>query len=302
MHRKARFWIPAIIVVAAAGYYFSNQQNLFSNKHHYYGHYSDVRGLQESSPVFLKGVKVGTVDEIDLNIKEKVRVVFAIDPDLQLRKGTKAIISAGDVNGSKTIRLEPGTGPFLKPGATLLASFDSTMAESFNARITPTIRTGKVLLHTADSALDQFNHLIRQSWGEETRQIFSGLHHALNKASSVSGTANQKVQQSQQIVNNLDNLTANPGEKISSVNRSLANAEGNTADAAKNNFKEDVRALGKSINELSSSFARAKQNKMLSDTQTYHSLSRALDTFNRDTRNYMQHPPPFINLGFGGKK
>lgn len=301
MQSKARFWIPAVIVAVAAAYYFRNQLN-FSDKHLYYGHYADVRGLQESSPVFLQGVKVGKVDEIDLNIKENVRVVFAINPDLPLREGTKAVISAGDVNGSKTVRLEPGSGPLLKPGATLVAGFDSTMAESFNARITPAIHSGKVLLHSADSALDNFNHLMRQSWGNETRQIFSSLQRVLNTATSVSGTANQKVQQSQEMVNSLDSFTANPGEKIASVNRSLANAERNTANAAQTKFKDNVRELGKSINNLSTTLSKVGKNKILTDTQAYQSLSRSLDTFNRETRNYMQNPPPFINIGFGGKK
>jgi phospholipid/cholesterol/gamma-HCH transport system substrate-binding protein len=301
MNKKTAVWGLAAVVIAGSAYFISKRSS-FSSDHIYYGYYADVRGLQESSPIFLQGVKVGSVSEIDLNIKDKVRVVFAIDEELKLQEGTAAVISTGDMTGSKSVRLEPGNGRLLPPGSILKASFDSTMAESFNARISPMIETGKVLLHSTDSALYSFNRLIKQGWGEETRRSFVSIDGKMQSAATASGRANQSVQNMQGLVNSLDSMTRNPQEKIASLSKNLANAAQSSGEAVRSDFSQNLKELNESVSRISANITKAKNHKMLTDTSAYQGLSRSLDTFSRSTKSYMDDPPPLINIGFGGKK
>ncbi|HRO42463.1 MAG TPA: MlaD family protein [Flavipsychrobacter sp.] len=299
---KKKIWLLISITLFGVWYYVANHTDVFSDDRIFYGYYSDVRGLQESSPVYVKGVKVGRVEEIDLNLKDKVLVAFSLNEDLKIPQGTKAIITTGDIAGSKSVRLELGNGNALNTGSVLLTDFDSTMAENFDSKITPIIHSSKVLLHSSDSALNSFNQFIKRGWGDETRKSFATVNVKLGKAAVTIGKANQKIQQSENLVNSLDSITANPARKNASLNKKISDAEKSSGNAARKNIGQELKDLNTSIIKLSSSLTKARQNKLLSDTQMYHNASKSLDTLHRSTKDYMENPPPFINIGFGGKK
>ena len=301
MKKSTLVWIIVLAIIAIGWYYVANHTRFFSKDNIYYGYYDDVRGLQEAAPVYLKGVKVGAVDEIDLNIREKVRVVFTIDKTLKLPVGTKAVISNGDVSGSKVIRLEPGKmNNIISPGMVIATGFDSTMAESFHAKITPILHNGKVLLRSADTALNNFNLFVRQGWGNETRKSFASINKVLGKFSKASGKANQGIQHFQITLDNLDSQATEVAQNKNDINQSLAGAEKKTRQLTKDFTTADITELNDALNHFSSSIAKFNKNKWVSDTQTYQSFTKSIDSFNRSTKDYMKNPPVLINIG--GKK
>jgi len=300
--KRQKILLIVVIVLIGIWYYVANHTKRFSDEKTYVGYYNDVRGLQISSPVYLQGVKVGKVSDIDLNMKDKVFVTFALNETLKIPEGTKAVITTGDMSGSKSVRLELGTGKTMQAGTILQTGFDSTMAENFDAHITPVIHTGKVLLHSTDSALNSFNQLIRQGWGTQTRKAFIGIENKLGNAARASATANQKLAGFGDMVESLDSSTRKPAERNNAFNKSLADAEKSTKNATRNNLKNDLRDLNTSVSKLSANLRNARQNALLTDTQMHQSLTRSLDTLNRSAKDYMKDPPTLINIGFGGKK
>ncbi len=301
MNRSKLIWLVLVIAVAGTWYYVSRYTDAFSGQSKYIGYYYDVRGLQESSPVYLQGVKVGRIDEIDLNIQKRVRVIFAIDRDLILPEGTRAVITNGDMTGGKSVRLELGTGKPLPADATLVTAFDSSVVESFHAYISPTIKTGKILLHTADSALYSFNQLLKSGWSSETRQTFSGIAGGLNTAVKSSGNANQLVQRNSTVIDKLDSLTHNPAEKNMNTSKAVQDMVRSTGDARKKDIQGQFQEIGSSVRKISSAIRNARNTRLLSDTIIYQSLSGSLDTLQESAADYMKDPPPLINIGFGKK-
>lgn len=303
MNKRTILWVVVLLVVAAGWYYVKHYTNMLSREYHYYGYFDDVRGLQESSPVYYLGVKVGRVDKVDLHLKQQVKVDFAISQNVRLAAGTKAVISTGDVNGSKSVRLEPGGhSGFITPGGTLATDFDSSMSENFHAKITPMLHNGKVLLKSADSGLNDFNALVLGGWGHRTQSELARFNKVLGNFARTSGKANQRVQNLQGTITNLDSATAHPTSKINDMNKTLVNAEKKTAEASKKSLFADVEDLERSINKFSASVSKLRRNKLVSDTLPYQNASRSLDTLNRSVKDYMKDPPSPVRILSGKKK
>ena len=302
MNKRTLPYILLSVGLAAAAYFLYLRGGTDSSQNQYYGYYTDVRGLQESSPILYRGVKVGKVVEIDLNIREKVRVIFSIDKDLRLPQGTAAVISTGDMSGSKSINLEFGRGTPLEPGSTLQASVDSSITESFNARISPIIETGKVLLHSADSALFSFNKFVRQGWGSETRQTLATTNEELERAAKASADAQNSILKATQQIHQLGNLTQNTGAKNRYINQSLTQVEKSASMVAGKNIFGEFKDRRTSISELSANLGKVRRSKALTDSAAYRNASQQLNSFTQATRKYMDAPPTLIDLGPGGTK
>lgn len=111
---KKELTIGALVIVALAvlffGIDFLKGINVFKAANYYYVEYTDVEGLAISAPVNLNGFKVGQVREISYEYDNPghVKVELSLDKQLQLPKGTQAVLSA-DILGTATIMLKPGT-------------------------------------------------------------------------------------------------------------------------------------------------------------------------------------------------
>lgn len=82
-----------------------------------------VAGLEESAQVRYRGLRVGRVDDIRIapDDPQAIEVTLAIDRDVPLYEGTRAVLDTSGLTGLKTINLTGGDprGPRIPPGSTL---------------------------------------------------------------------------------------------------------------------------------------------------------------------------------------
>ncbi|TMQ11194.1 MAG: MCE family protein [Deltaproteobacteria bacterium] len=82
---------------------------------------TSVIGLEPGAQVYLNGIKVGTVDDVDVAASDiaKVAVVIKVKHDAPIHTDTRAILQHAGITGLKTIDLRGGTSatPRLAAGA-----------------------------------------------------------------------------------------------------------------------------------------------------------------------------------------
>ena len=94
------------LLVLIIGFYLLKGANIFSGENNYYVFYTNVQGLQPSSPVQIKGLTVGRVVKIELVEGGKVMVKLAVNKKAELPQGTIAKLSSMDLLGTKAVSLE----------------------------------------------------------------------------------------------------------------------------------------------------------------------------------------------------
>ncbi len=70
--------------------------------------FNRVDGLVEGDPVFLSGVRIGTVEKMYLDENFRARVTFWVDDSIMIPNDSSAAIHTDGLFGSKFIVLEPG--------------------------------------------------------------------------------------------------------------------------------------------------------------------------------------------------
>lgn len=80
--------------------------------------FSGIGGLNIGDQVQISGVKVGTVDNVDLDPKSYLaRVTLSIAPNVKLPDDTAALISSTSLLGGKYLELQPGSSEdIMQPG------------------------------------------------------------------------------------------------------------------------------------------------------------------------------------------
>jgi len=107
--REVKVGIMAVIAVFVLyfGLNYLKGIDIFSPVTYYYGRYENIGGLVPSSPVFVKGFKVGQVEQIkyDFSKKESFVVKISVSKDIKLPKDTRIELYDEGIMGGKAIQL-----------------------------------------------------------------------------------------------------------------------------------------------------------------------------------------------------
>lgn len=103
--------VLASLAILFFGIDFLKGINVFQATNYYYASYTNVNGLAVSAPVTVNGFKVGQVREIKYQYDnpDHVKVEIALDNELKLPVGSKAVLST-DMLGTSTIVLQLAAG------------------------------------------------------------------------------------------------------------------------------------------------------------------------------------------------
>ena len=107
--REIKVGVLAVIclVVLYFGFNFLKGFNIFSIVDHYQGVYTELNGLTEQAPVYIRGFKVGQVDAIEYDFRRDSSFVvrISINRDIDLPKGTTMNLVADGLLGGSAISL-----------------------------------------------------------------------------------------------------------------------------------------------------------------------------------------------------
>ena len=107
--REVKVGIMALVAIFILyfGLNFLKGIDVFSSVSNYYASYENIGGLVPSSPVYVKGFKVGQVEEIkyDFSKQNSFVVKISVAKDIQLPIGTKIELYDDGLMGGKAIQL-----------------------------------------------------------------------------------------------------------------------------------------------------------------------------------------------------
>jgi phospholipid/cholesterol/gamma-HCH transport system substrate-binding protein len=163
--REVKVGIMAIVAVAVLyyGLNFLKGISIFTPVSYYYGSYENLGGLVPSTPVYVKGFKVGQVEKIsyDFSKKESFVVKISVSKDIKLPKGTKIELYDDGLMGGKAIQLiyapitpaqamhQPGDTIESQVGIGLMAQLSGNLLpkiESISTQADSLIRSVRVLV------------------------------------------------------------------------------------------------------------------------------------------------------------
>jgi phospholipid/cholesterol/gamma-HCH transport system substrate-binding protein len=144
---KVGIMVIVAIFVLYFGLNFLKGIDIFSPISYYYGRYENVGGLVKSCPVYVKGFKVGQVEQVkyDFSKKESFVVKISVSKDIQLPKGTKIELYDDGLMGGKAIQLiyEPinASQAMHQPGDTIESKMGIGLMAQLSGDLVPKIES-----------------------------------------------------------------------------------------------------------------------------------------------------------------
>jgi phospholipid/cholesterol/gamma-HCH transport system substrate-binding protein len=246
--------VGAAIVIAAfvafAGIRFFQDAPLFGSSYALYAEFDDASGLVSGNPVRMKGVKIGSVEGVDLNPEtQKVRVRLQLERGPRIPEGSHAQVGGISALGGVHVSIIPGPkdNPAVAPGATLAPPREGSSLSQLTAQ-------APALAAKADSVLTGANATIG-GLKQQLQNPDSDLRRALASVRKMTG--------------DLEEVT---DEEKETIRRLLRNLEGVSSDL-KAFTDENSDSLGVAVRRLNTSLDRL--NKSLA---SFQKTSATLDT------------------------
>ncbi|MFQ7387332.1 MAG: MlaD family protein [Alistipes sp.] len=129
---KIGIFAVAMIGVAWAGIRFLKGFDIFSRNVEYYAAYDQINGVQNASPIMMKGVKIGSVTGLSFDPARSDKVVlrFTIKREYRIPTDSEAKIFSNGLMGAKAIEITYGTADtYLHKGDTLRSSRDRDLMD-----------------------------------------------------------------------------------------------------------------------------------------------------------------------------
>ena len=167
-NREIRVGIMAVVAIFVLyfGLNFLKGIDIFSPISYYYATYDNIGGLVPSSPVYVKGFKVGQVEEVKYDFTKEVAFVvkISVKNDIVVPKGAKIELFDDGLMGGKAIQLvyAPLTASqeLYTPGDTVESQIGGGLMAQLSGELLPKIES---ISTQADSLLRSVRVLVESN-------------------------------------------------------------------------------------------------------------------------------------------
>ena len=311
--------VAVALFIFGWGINFLKGKDVFVSGYTVHGIYSRIDGLNEGSPVYFKGYRIGTVQKVSLlsNGDSDLLVSMTIDKNIDFPKNTVAQIYSLDLMGTKAIRFVFGTSAeFLMAGDTLNTSVTGDLADQVSQEVLPLKDKVEGMVVEFGSLLANLNRLLDD---ENRKNISSGVKDfskMMLNLNQMSAKIDRSLEPDGHLAHtfaNIDSLTmvlnAN-GKVLSSVMLNLDEVSGQLAKTHVDSIAQQLNKATLSINNLLGAMERGDGTlgKLMNDDQLYYNLNEASVSLDRLLNDVRAQPKRYVNFsaisigGGGGSK
>jgi phospholipid/cholesterol/gamma-HCH transport system substrate-binding protein len=292
------------IVVCYFGFTFLKGLDFLSTVEEYHVFFKDVQGLDSSNPVTYNGVNVGKVVSMAPDYdKDMIDVTLNINKKVKLTNNTVAILADNGLIGGKLIKLKIGKGKELSIGGTLSGQIETTLMQSVEGKIGPT-------LQNFDSLTINLNRIVKQF--DQTGQALKILMASATQSSaSINGLVANNSKNLNAITSNAAVLTQNLNTLTKSLDQQIKPIlakSGSFADSLNAlQLGKTVGSLNNTINSLNNILAEVNAGKgtlgkLTSNDSLYINLDKTAASINYLLSDMKENPKRYVHFSLFGRK
>jgi phospholipid/cholesterol/gamma-HCH transport system substrate-binding protein len=289
------------LVLLYLGFNFLKGIDFFSSRKKYYAIYDNVDLLMPSNQVYLSGVSVGRVSDIQIDqVRDRVIVELEIDSYVVLGDSSVAILN-GDFLGTKFIQLSIGNYKnTLNPKDTLRSIVAKGITAFLEENAAPVADNLQSTLRKLNTILD---NLAKNSQKIDT--IF-------DEFKSTPGKINYTIDHTNHTLTGLSDsiklVTSNVNRALKNLNPTLANFK-TLSDSLKsievNETLSKIKVTLTKLNETMDKFSKGDNtaSKLLTEDSLYVNLNKMLMSIDSLATHFNENPKHFMApLGKSRKK
>lgn len=280
------------------GFNYLKGVNIFSPTNSYHGVFSNLHGLEEQAAVYIRGHKVGQVDEIhyDFTRDSAFTVDVSVNSDIDLPQGTRMVLVSDGLLGGMAIELQlpqeggavNGEGLAVEKGSTLPTLYIPGLMESLQ---------GELLAKIA-SAVEHVDTLVAelhtQLEGDHVKSTLQNVDRISEDLTAVS--ADLKNLMSTKVPTIVDNADA-----------TIADLQLIVADVKEANLKATVARVDTAVESVNALIADVRSpegtiGQLLYNKSLYNHIDAAVVSADSLLTDLKAHPKRYVHFSMFGKK
>lgn len=301
--REFKIGIFAIIVILVSwwGISWLGGQDLFKSYNTYTVYYDEVsKDLQVSSRVFIRGVNVGNVQDIELD-GDKVKVVIAVEEQYahMIPDNTVALITEGLMGGAQIVLEQGNSENIAEDGATLEGRLDEGLMGMFADKGADLIDNLNTTIGNLDQTVSSVNGILEDN-RENIGKVVANIESLSNEVNSLISNSKGDIDTA---LNDLAAFTTMLKENTASIESMLGNLNKFSGDLADS---EIIANLTTTVEELNGIIATIESGegslgKLLKDDSIHNSLDDTVNSLNALLTDLKEHPMRYVHFSLFGK-
>lgn len=303
IRKEFKIGVFSIIVILVSWWGFSwlGGEDLFKSYNSYYVYYDEVsKDLQVSSRVYIRGVQVGNVREIELQ-NNKVMVEIAVEncyTDM-IPDNSVALITEGMMGGAQ-IKIEQGDSKKIaEDGATLEGYLDEGLMAMVAEKIDPLMDNLSSTIEELDQTFESVNNLIDAN-SENITSIVANLE---GMSSELNGILAESKGSIDGILDDVLSFTSMLKQNSSTIESMLQSLDEFSGDVANSDIIGQVTATLDHVNNIIAAIESGEGSigKLLSDDEIHNSIDNAIDSINALVTDLKEHPMRYVHFSLFGQ-
>lgn len=308
--------VGALTAIAIAflimGFNFLKGKNLLKSGNYIFAKYTNTKKLVPSSPVYINGFQVGTVNDIESDEDvQHVTISIKLNDKYNIPKNSIAYIESS-ILGSPNIIIMPGNATaFLNNNDTIQTTEKGGLMEQVSDQIKPVADKVNTTLAHLDTVLLSINSIMDPNTKGNLKSVIDNLNTAsasvvvsVNSLQQMLDKQNGALGQSLTNMNSFTKNLANNNGKIDSIMANLQTTTDHLAasdvDGVINKLKSSIEKLDEAMNKINSSDGTL--GSLINSKDLYNRLNGTVSSLHTLLDDLRVNPKRYVNISIFGKK
>lgn len=295
--QKIGIFVTLMSVALIFAINFLKGYDIFNKNSHYYTYLKDVEGLSPTSPVYIRGLKVGSIEKIEFNpLKDSFLVKMSVKNDYIIPQDTKAEMYSSDLLGGRSLRLALGSSNIqVKNGDTLAGKFVPDIIAMVQESVAPIAKRLNSVLGQLDKTLTTVNNAIDSTTAERVKASVAELNATLSNTRALTASLNKELApQLEHIAANLAVLSDSLASPEGDFSQILANLHKTTDEIASMELSQTIDKLNDVLQKIGD--PNGSVGKLLSTPQLHNSLDSLVSSLDTLVKRITAKPRKYIKI------
>lgn len=291
------------------GFNFLKGKDIFNKENTYYVVYDRLQGLEASNPIYIRGYKIGQVDDVYFtdHTHSSFTVVLNVNSDIYVTDSTVARIFSNDLMGNKAIEIILGNNDSLrlKDGDTLIPQIEESLSEQVKLQMLPLKKEAEKLIIDLQNTAQQISYVLNENTGTKLAESFSKISKAIESIYGASNSLDSILTGGRsnisKILNNFQSISKNLKSNNEQITGILTNFEDITDSISKSNITQTLLEMDSAMSNLNTLLARVEQGEgsiglLFNDDSLYSNLANATESLDILLKDIEENPKRYVHF------
>lgn len=286
------------LVTLIAAYFvinFLKGQDFFNKNSTYFVVYENVEGLTPTGPVFIKGLKAGTVQTIDYNAaKGTFLAKFKIKSKFPIPRNSVAMIYSADLLGSKAVKIVLGDDPVMLEGRdTLQSGIEEGLVEKLVSEFLPLKDSAQMLISSLNKTFVNVNDVLDSNAKRNIAQTLVNLNKTIKNAEAITRNLDSNGPEITSTLENLKALSAKLDQAAAPLAKTVNNLAQLTDTLKEANLAQTIKSLKTLLTDIQD--PKGSIGRLLATDSLHNSintlvmdLDKLIENINKDPKKYIK--------------